>query len=112
MIIFSVGIIILGIISAFFGYTQNNDAAAVLKHIYNNGRLDGSGKPGTVWIVLGAVTIVIGIIMFFTAYISGERQEAKQREAEKWSSEQEQEKIRFQCEQKPKPTESKTGSGS
>ena len=86
MIIFSVGIIILGIISAFFGYTQNNDAEAVLMHIYNNGRFDGSGKPGTVWIILGVIAIVIGVIMFFATYISGERQEARQREAEMRSS--------------------------
>lgn len=59
MIILSVILMLAGAASAVFGIIQNNDMELQMESIFS----DGVANPGTVWIVVGAVALIVGIIL-------------------------------------------------
>lgn len=63
MLVFSTILIILGIISTVYGFHLNNDWEAQLEYLFNSGKSD----PGTTWIVIGIIALVIGIVLLVTS---------------------------------------------
>lgn len=61
MIVFGIIFLVLGAAGCVYGITQNNSLEAQLESILGNGRTN----PGTVFIVIGVVIAVIGIILLF-----------------------------------------------
>lgn len=59
MIVFGVAFIVLGIISTIYGINLNNSLEAQLSAFFKS----GSTNPGTIWIIVGATAIVIGLIL-------------------------------------------------
>jgi len=69
MILFSIVLVILGIIAAISGNSLNNDLEAVAKNLWNG----GSGKPGTAWIAIGVLAIIAGVGLFAYALYADEK---------------------------------------
>lgn len=59
MLLSGILLMLAGAASIVMGITQNNDVERQLEAIFN----DGVTNPGTVWIVIGAIVVVIGIIL-------------------------------------------------
>ncbi len=57
--VFGIIMLIAGAIAALCGFNQNNSVEAQLGSILSS----GSANPGTVWIVIGAILAVIGLIV-------------------------------------------------
>lgn len=57
MVIAGVILLVLGLGSLIFGLIQNNSLEAQLMSFLSS----GSGNPGTIWIIIGAVVAVVGI---------------------------------------------------
>ncbi len=51
--------IVLGGIAAVFGYVQNNSLSSQLTSLFSSGSLN----PGTPFIVIGLVAIVLGVVL-------------------------------------------------
>lgn len=59
MTIFGVIMIIAGLASVIYGFNQNNSFESQLESLFSSGNTD----PGTIWIIVGAVILIIGIIL-------------------------------------------------
>ena len=59
MVITSIILIVLGIGSTIYGFYLNNSVEAQLNALFSSGNVD----PGTAWIVVGVIALVIGIIL-------------------------------------------------
>lgn len=59
MLILSIILMLAGAASAVFGIMQNNDMELQMESIFS----DGTANPGTVWIVIGAVALVVGVVL-------------------------------------------------
>ena len=59
MLISSAIFLILGIASAVYGISQNNNMEAQMRNLFEHGRVN----PGTPYVVVGIVLVVIGIIL-------------------------------------------------
>lgn len=57
----ALGIILIvgGAISAIYGFISNNSLVAQFSSLLSS----GSVNPGTIWIVIGVVAIILGIIL-------------------------------------------------
>ena len=64
MILFGVILIVSGIVSIIYGVNQNNSLAAQLSSVFSRGSTD----PGTIYIVLGVIGIIAGLIMVYIDY--------------------------------------------
>lgn len=64
--ILGLALIIGGTISVIHGTTLNDDFMRQLEHIWNTGRTN----PGTIWIIVGAVAITLGIVSLVSAILS------------------------------------------
>ena len=56
-------LIVAGVISAIYGNSLNNSIEAQLKSVFSN----GSANPGNIWLILGVIAIIIGIILLVVA---------------------------------------------
>jgi hypothetical protein len=56
-------IAIAGVGSLIYGITQNNDLEAQMSSVL----LAGKANPGTVWIIIGIIAIIIGIAIVYNA---------------------------------------------
>ena len=52
---------VLGIVSIIYGVNQNNSWSAQLLSVLSS----RSTNPGTIWIVLGVIAIVVGLIIIY-----------------------------------------------
>lgn len=60
LVIIGIILIVLGAGGSIFGFIQNNSIEAQMKSLFRS----GNTNPGTVFIIIGAVLAVIGIILF------------------------------------------------
>jgi predicted Zn-ribbon and HTH transcriptional regulator len=58
-------IIALGIGSVFYGNELNSSIEAQMEAVWNTGK----ANPGNIWLILGAIAIVIGVILIIFQYI-------------------------------------------
>lgn len=75
MIIVGIILILAGGASAVYGVTQNNSWEAQLSSLFNS----GSSDPGTMWIIIGAIAFVVGLVLLI-AGISKTQKNNKQGE--------------------------------
>lgn len=61
MIIIGVILILAGLSSTVYGYMQNNNIDTQMMSIFSS----GNANPGTMWIILGVVVIVIGVLLVY-----------------------------------------------
>ena len=54
-------IAVLGLISIIYGIQQNNNIVAQISSLVFSGRTN----PGTIWIVLGSIAIVVGLLILY-----------------------------------------------
>lgn len=66
MVGFGVILLIGGSISLIYGILQNNSGSAQLNSLLTN----GSANPGTVFIVIGAIAVVAGLLMIILGSLS------------------------------------------
>lgn len=59
MIIVGILLIAAGGASAIYGVTQNNSWEAQLSSLFSR----GSSDPGTVWIIIGTLAVVVGLVL-------------------------------------------------
>ncbi len=59
MLVIGILLVLAGAGSTIFGIVQNNDLERQMESIFES----GTANPGTVWIVVGAVALVVGIIL-------------------------------------------------
>ena len=62
--IISFAAMLVGIVLAFIGFNKNSDPMACAKDLMNG----GTGKPGTIFIIIGVVAIVAGGVLLFLDY--------------------------------------------
>lgn len=51
--------IVAGVISAIYGISMNNSIEAQLTSLFSS----GNANPGTMWIIIGVIAVVIGIVL-------------------------------------------------
>lgn len=59
MTILGILLLVAGVISAIYGNSMNNSVEAQLSSLFSSGTTD----PGTTWIIIGVVAIVLGLIL-------------------------------------------------
>lgn len=59
MVVLSVILMLGGAISVILGIMQNNSLEAQLASVISSGKTN----PGTMWIVIGVIAVVVGIIL-------------------------------------------------
>ena len=59
LLIIGVILALAGIISTIFGIVQNGDVEAQAEALLTG----GSANPGTIWIILGAIALIAGIVL-------------------------------------------------
>lgn len=64
MIIIGVILAIAGIVSTIYGFFQNNSIDAQMESLFST----GSTNPGTIFIILGIVAIVLGAVLTYVGY--------------------------------------------
>jgi len=50
---------IAGIVLAIIGFNKNSDPMAIAENVLKG----GSANPGTIWIILGVVAILAGVVL-------------------------------------------------
>lgn len=59
MLMIGILLMLAGAGSTIFGIVQNNDLERQMESIFES----GTANPGTVWIVVGAVALIAGIVL-------------------------------------------------
>lgn len=62
-----------GCYSLYYGITQNNSLEAQLSSLFS-----GATNPGTIFVVLGAIALVIGIALFIWGVASNSKNKKQQ----------------------------------
>jgi len=65
MIILGIILVFAGVGSTIFGVTQNNSLEAQLTSFFSS----GTTNPGTIWIIIGVVAIVLGIVLIIASLL-------------------------------------------
>jgi RNA polymerase subunit RPABC4/transcription elongation factor Spt4 len=60
-------LVIAGLISVFYGNNQNNSLEAQINSFFES----GSKNPGTIFIILGVIGIIIGIVLIIREKMAG-----------------------------------------
>ena len=59
MAILGIILIVAGAVSVLYGIMQNNSLEAQLTSLFSSGKTN----PGTIWIVIGIIAVVVGIVL-------------------------------------------------
>ena len=63
MFVFGIILAVLGAGSLIFGIVQNNSLEAQFSSFFSSGAVN----PGTIWIVIGIIAALVGIVLIFTS---------------------------------------------
>ncbi len=66
MIIFGVIAMVAGIVMCVAGYSLNNDYEAR----WDSYLKTGNSEPGNIWLIIGAITVVLGLILLIVGIVS------------------------------------------
>lgn len=69
MLVLSVILMLAGCASLAYGIIQNNDVEKQLESLFEK----GSVNPGNVWIAIGAIALVIGIVLLIFHFVKRQK---------------------------------------